>query len=156
MRKTIQLFIMVLFLSAGCGSDHSETSDSMIEKSNSSPFAKQLAPCLDKPNCVVSEGADGRAAIEPIAFSAPPERAWSLLHQFLIESNGTIESETDYYLHATFRSGVFRFVDDVDCRLDVENRLIHIRSAARTGYYDFGVNRARVEKIRRFFIEHKM
>ncbi len=52
-------------------------------------------------------------------------------------------------LHADFRSRIFRFVDDVDLRLD--GRVVQIRSASRTGYSDLGVNRARVEDIRRAF-----
>lgn len=52
-------------------------------------------------------------------------------------------------LHAEFRSRIFRFVDDVDLRLD--GRVVQIRSASRTGYSDLGVNRARVEDVRRAF-----
>lgn len=41
------------------------------------------------------------------------------------------------------------YVDDVEFRLDAEANLIHVRSAARLGRRDFGVNRARLEAIRR-------
>jgi len=52
-------------------------------------------------------------------------------------------------LHAEFRSRIFRFVDDVD--LQLEGRVVQIRSASRTGYSDLGVNRRRVDEIRRAF-----
>ena len=52
-------------------------------------------------------------------------------------------------LHAEFRSRIFRFVDDVDLQLD--GRVVQIRSASRTGYSDLGVNRKRVEAIRQAF-----
>ncbi len=42
-----------------------------------------------------------------------------------------------------------RFVDDLEARLDIDAGLIHMRSASRTGYYDFNVNRKRVEQIRK-------
>jgi len=64
---------------------------------------------------------------------------------------GRIEEVDDSFLHATFRSSLFRFVDDVSCRLDDENNRIHIRSASRVGYSDFGVNRKRVEQLRKQF-----
>ena len=52
------------------------------------------------------------------------------------------------YLHATFKSRVFKFVDDLELFLDPLSGIISIRSAAQTGYWDFGVNRRRVEQLR--------
>ena len=49
------------------------------------------------------------------------------------------------------RSRIFRFADDVDFRFDDEARLIHFRSASRLGRKDFGVNRERMEGIRRAY-----
>jgi len=42
-------------------------------------------------------------------------------------------------------------VDDVEFLFDDNARRIDIRSAARVGYSDFGVNRRRMEEIRRRF-----
>ncbi|NDY59068.1 DUF1499 domain-containing protein, partial [Desulfovibrio sulfodismutans] len=52
------------------------------------------------------------------------------------------------YFRVEFRSKILGFVDDVEFYLPEDQDVIHIRSAARLGYYDFGVNRRRVEKIR--------
>jgi len=41
------------------------------------------------------------------------------------------------------------FVDDVEFLLDEKAGVIHVRSASRLGRSDFGVNRDRVETIRR-------
>jgi uncharacterized protein (DUF1499 family) len=54
----------------------------------------------------------------------------------------------DNYLHAQFTSAFFRFVDDVELYFDDMTKTIHMRSAARSGYYDFGVNRKRLEAIK--------
>jgi uncharacterized protein (DUF1499 family) len=35
--------------------------------------------------------------------------------------------------------------------LDTDRRVIHVRSASRTGYSDLGVNRRRVERLREAF-----
>jgi uncharacterized protein (DUF1499 family) len=56
------------------------------------------------------------------------------------------------YIHATFTSFLFRFVDDVEFSFDDETKVINVRSASRTGYSDLGVNRRRVEEIRKRFI----
>ena len=55
------------------------------------------------------------------------------------------------YIHTEFTSAFFRFVDDVEFLLDDGTRTIHVRSASRVGYSDFGVNRRRVEELRSRF-----
>ncbi len=57
-----------------------------------------------------------------------------------------IESTNEYY-HWTVKSLVFRFVDDVEVlKLPLENS-IQIKSVSRTGSFDFGVNKKRVEQL---------
>jgi uncharacterized protein (DUF1499 family) len=60
-------------------------------------------------------------------------------------------TETENYIHATFTSRIFRFVDDVEFYFMRDAPVIHVRSASRVGYSDLGVNRKRVEKIRQAF-----
>jgi uncharacterized protein (DUF1499 family) len=43
---------------------------------------------------------------------------------------------------------VFGFVDDIELHLRPVQGIIAVRSAARLGHSDFGVNRKRVEKLR--------
>jgi uncharacterized protein (DUF1499 family) len=52
------------------------------------------------------------------------------------------------YIHAEFSSNIFKFVDDVEFVLNAETQRIDYRSASRFGYYDFGANRRRLEKVR--------
>jgi uncharacterized protein (DUF1499 family) len=60
----------------------------------------------------------------------------------------TVVSERPGYLHVECRSKVFGFVDDLEFQLQAAQGTIAVRSASRTGYYDFGVNRQRVETLR--------
>ena len=62
-----------------------------------------------------------------------------------------IISEQDERIHVEVRSLVFRFVDDVELLILPDNGIIHVRSASRTGYSDLGVNRRRIEKLRKAF-----
>jgi uncharacterized protein (DUF1499 family) len=62
-----------------------------------------------------------------------------------------IVTREEGYLHAEFTSAVFRFVDDVEFSIDDRNNVIHVRSASRLGFSDLGVNRRRVEDIRKRF-----
>ena len=55
------------------------------------------------------------------------------------------------YLKTTFRSLVFGFVDDVEFWIDAPAMVVRFRSSSRVGYYDLGVNRARMEAIAKAF-----
>ena len=54
----------------------------------------------------------------------------------------------DEYLHAVCRT-LLGFRDDLEFRFSPAEGMVHARSAARIGVYDFGVNRRRVERVRR-------
>lgn len=71
-----------------------------------------------------------------------------LKEALLNEKRVTIVINQPTYLRAEVRSLIFRFVDDVEFTLLPEQSLVHIRSSARIGYTDFGVNRPRIERIR--------
>ena len=76
--------------------------------------------------------------------------AWSALRAELDRDPGTtIVEESDHYLRAEARSPLFRFVDDVEFSLRPEEDLIAVRSASRSGYWDLGANRGRIERLRR-------
>lgn len=60
----------------------------------------------------------------------------------------TIITQDQDYLHAECRSAVFGFVDDLELHLRPDTKIIAVRSAARLGYSDFGVNHKRVEELR--------
>jgi len=111
----------------------------------------RLRPCPDRPNCVSSEEERAAARVAPLAFQGPPDAAWQRLQDAIRAAGGEISQEQDQYLRATFTSRVFRFVDDMEFRMVAADSLIHVRSAARLGYSDLGVNRKRVEKLRELF-----
>ncbi len=108
----------------------------------------RLAPCKRTPNCVSSQADPGDAVhyVTPILCRGDPRSA--LRAAIRAMPRARIVRETPDYLHAEFRSRLMRFVDDVEFVLDAAKGVIHVRSASRLGRHDFGVNRARVEKIR--------
>jgi len=111
-----------------------------------------LAPCPESPNCVSSQAKDQAHLTAPLRYSGDPGAAWRRLQSALgAESRIAIIEDTGGYLHVEARSLVFRFVDDVEFLLDSEHGVIQVRSASRVGYSDFGVNRRRVERIRKAF-----
>ncbi|HET6880958.1 MAG TPA: DUF1499 domain-containing protein [Pirellulales bacterium] len=111
-----------------------------------------LADCPDKPNCVCSQALEVSHRIAPIDFSDASDTAWQRMKSVVSAMPHTkIVSEQDGYLHAECQTSVFRFVDDLELLLDAERQVIHCRSASRVGHSDFGVNRRRIEGLRRAF-----
>lgn len=110
----------------------------------------RLRPCPPKPNCVCSEMTDEAHLVPPVAVAAED---WSRIQEFarraVEELGGRVERADENYLWATFRSRIFRFVDDLELRFDEAEKMVHLRSAARLGYSDFGVNRKRIEALKK-------
>jgi uncharacterized protein (DUF1499 family) len=107
----------------------------------------QFKACPWKPNCVSSTApaTDEKHSIAPLQAQG---NAWKKLHAVLAAlPRVTVLADEPRYLRAEFKSARLGFVDDVEFALD-DSGAIQVRSAARLGVRDFGVNRARVEDIR--------
>ena len=113
-------------------------------------MCEPLAPCGHRPNCVSSRAdAGARQRVEPFVVSGDAAVAFARLKNLLAGMPRTaLVTATADYLHAVCRTRI-GFADDVECHLCQAEGVIHVRSASRLGYYDFGVNRARVELLRR-------
>ncbi|NNJ90992.1 MAG: DUF1499 domain-containing protein [Gammaproteobacteria bacterium] len=108
----------------------------------------QLTKCPGTPNCVCSEYSDDvEHFIDPVhgIDTLTAESIVKLVEQL----GGQVNSRTDTYVSAIFVSRWFGFVDDVEFRIDEQKGIIHIRSASREGHSDLGVNRQRVENIKK-------
>jgi len=111
--------------------------------------ASRLQPCPGTPNCVSSDAADPRHATEPFRLAVPASEAWGAIRTAVAGMSRTrIVQDTGAYLHAECRSALFGFVDDLELERRPPDGLVAVRSAARLGSYDFGVNRRRVETLR--------
>jgi uncharacterized protein (DUF1499 family) len=112
------------------------------------PLGDVLAPCPTSPNCVSTQSDDPSKAMDPLPYVGSRQESMDRLLKVLGEMKRTrIVRTSATYLHAEFRSWLFRFVDDVEFSFDDSVRLIHFRSASRSGYYDLGVNRQRMNQI---------
>lgn len=144
MKRCILLFLMIGSMTLiGCTKTAVETAGLKDGR---------LRPCPDKPNCVCSQDAAERHRIDPIRYSGTQDEAREKLLAIVRHmEQSTLVTVDPGYIHVEFRSAFFEFVDDVEFLFDDAAKLIHLRSAARTGFYDFKVNRKRMEDIRRRF-----
>lgn len=120
----------------------------------------RLQPCNpDRSNCVCSqhklEGRDlGPHHVQPFAYEGDAGDAMTRMIAVLMQQkNCRIVVNRPDYLHAEYSSETLGFIDDVEFHLSAPEQVIHVRSASRLGFSDFGVNRARVNDLREAFDE---
>jgi uncharacterized protein (DUF1499 family) len=94
--------------------------------------------------------AAGGAGIAPLAAKGTPAGTLQRLRKVVETLAGAqvIEARDDY-LYVQFTTRWLKFVDDAEFWFDPAAGVVQVRSASRIGRKDFGVNRARIEVIRR-------
>lgn len=141
-RLYLVLVVIAVSVLSGCAGDRPKS----VGQKNGA-----LVACPPKPNCVCSQSGDQRHMIQPFSFNDSTDAAFARLKHILATiENTSIAAESRNYLMVEFRTRL-GFVDDGEFLLDRERNVIHVRSAARLGYYDFGKNRRRLEEIRTLF-----
>jgi uncharacterized protein (DUF1499 family) len=102
---------------------------------------------------VSSDALDKAHRVAPFSLAVEPAQAWRAVHLAVSRLPRTeVVTDTGPYLHAECRSALFRFVDDLELLLRPDEGTIAVRSASRLGDSDFGVNRGRVEILRRTLV----
>ena len=111
-----------------------------------------LAACPESPNCVLSQKSDPKHQIQPISYAGSLEDTKDILNHVIRSMDDTrIITQNAVYWHIEFTTRWCRFIDDVEFYFVESETLIHLRSASRQGYWDFGVNRERMKVIRSRF-----
>ncbi len=114
----------------------------------------KLAPCPASPNCVSTQSEDERHRMEPIPYTTSTEEARRKIVQIIRSmERARVITEDDRYVYAEFQTAGLQYTDDVECYFDEDAHVIHFRSAARLPYWDWGVNRKRMQSIQSAFWE---
>jgi uncharacterized protein (DUF1499 family) len=111
----------------------------------------RLTACPSTPNCVSSDASDPAQRVDAFALpEAIGPAAWQHFATAVAALPRTrIVEATDDYLHAECSSAIFGFVDDLELHLRPDSQYVAVRSASRLGYSDLGVNRRRIEQLRK-------
>ncbi len=107
-----------------------------------------LQACPNSPNCVCSDDTQSPSeqhSIAPSPLAGDNDMRIKAVVAAVHAAGGEIKKQSDRYVHATFTSRIFRFVDDVEFRLG--DGVVHLRSASRVGHSDIGVNRKRAAAL---------
>lgn len=112
-----------------------------------------FSPCPSSPNCVSSMDEETNHFVEPICYQniSTYDAKSALIELLNEEQQCEIIIDKKHYIHAECKSKFFNFIDDVEFYFPLNEKLIHVKSAARSGYYDFGKNRARINRIAEAF-----
>ena len=122
----------------------------MTREIDSSSIPTVLADCRGSSCCVSSQAQRASQRVQPFSCRGSCKESLEHLRGILESTPGvTLVVATDSYLRAKCTTRFLRFVDDLELLTDPDNEVIHVRSASRVGTWDFGVNRRRVESLRR-------
>lgn len=107
-----------------------------------------LKECPDSPNCVFTQSEQTEKKMDPLPFTgSATDMAEHIKKVVLAMPRTELKKHEGNYLHFTFKSRIFGFVDDVEFEIDESAGLVNFRSASRTGYSDMGANRKRMDAV---------
>ncbi len=109
---------------------------------------EQLGDCSKKPNCQGSQSSRINQKVDALPIALGTSDAMSTLASAITELGGKIEQQQGNYLHATFKTTLMGYTDDVELLVDVAASEVQIRSASRLGHSDLGANKKRIDTIR--------
>lgn len=150
MTKILTL-LTVLLLMSGCSAFTEHSTGLTADRS-------QLTVCPSWPRCVSSDSPRVERYVAPLALSAEGIAMGQHLWPKVVETVRAIErarivENTENYLHAEIDSPWDFYIDDLELHWRPEAKTIAVRSSGRIGYYDFEVNRKRVEALRNALID---
>ncbi len=120
-------------------------------------FDGKFSPCPKSPNCISSDATDSKHKTSPFKLNSIHADSWKAIYKAVDDlPNTKIVTFNDKYLHAECSSAFFGFVDDLQLHLRNNKKSVAVKSAARLGHSDFGVNQKRVDQLRSQLLKNKI
>lgn len=141
MTASFRLTLLLLAIILGGCARFSERSTGLVDGA--------LTPCPAWPRCVSSQAQDPDKQVAPLRLVDSRNATWEQVKTLVDNLPRTrIVSAHDNYLHAEVASPWGVYTDDLELLRTPASTTVQVRSSARLGYYDFQVNRERVESLR--------
>ncbi len=116
----------------------------------------RLTDVSQRLNAVSSHASLSEHRVPPIKMDQSLKESRDALRDLVMGLPRVKLIKEDYdYIRFECRTVFFRFVDDLEFYFDEIDKAIHVRSAARCGFWDLGVNRRRVDRIRELHEESR-
>ncbi|WP_421855079.1 DUF1499 domain-containing protein [Marinomonas sp.] len=116
----------------------------------------ELMACPVSQNCVSTQASpeDVEHYAEPIIYTGDRMKTQLSIESFMLsKGNAHLVSSALGYVHFEVKSSLVGYIDDVEFYLPEADSVVHVRSASRIGYSDFGVNRERVRQIQTLLVD---
>lgn len=108
-----------------------------------------LEGCDNLLNCTSSTASTRKNQVEPIAYQGASAEVIAKIASVISAQKGaSIQTQNATYLHATFKTPLMGYTDDLELLLDESSGVLNIRSASRIGRSDLGANRKRIAALR--------
>lgn len=124
------------------------------ENTLNDPLEWIQSSCPQSPNCVSTMLPEvDKHFISPLPFKINFQHSKQVILDILKEDAAIKNIELqEKLIYVQYIIPVFGFVDDVVFYFDQNTKEIHFRSASRIGYWDLGVNRRRMKKITKRYL----
>lgn len=114
-----------------------------------------LTPPPNRANTVSSQLLESERRVAPFTIPNGLAEARAVIGEAVMKLPRTkLVSEADNYLRYECTTALLGFVDDLELYFNEGEKLVHIRSGSRVGYWDLNVNRKRVEQLRELLPEN--
>ena len=124
------IFSIILFFSIFVNNNYTFAIDSLIKKNF-------LGACSNPNNCV----------LEDWKVTNADESFQELIDILKNTPRIKIINIKEDYLHALSTSRVMKFIDDIEIKKYEKGNILKVKSKSRTGFYDLGVNKRRINTL---------
>lgn len=115
----------------------------------SNDVVNEIKKCPESPNCVSSLTDSKKHFMSPWGYEGDKKDLMSSLKGMVLKMDrAKLKASSEDHYHFIFITKLMRFKDDVWFYFDDEKKLIQFKSASRTGYSDWGVNKQRMEEVK--------
>lgn len=112
----------------------------------------QLAAMPKSPNAVSTQTSDAAYYVEPLKMKVDITSTVTAIEKAIKGyGGGEILIEEDTYIYVVFETGKMHYKDDVEFYIDMEEAVVHYRSASRIGYSDMGLNKERYMALKALY-----
>ncbi|WP_394182181.1 DUF1499 domain-containing protein [Marinomonas posidonica] len=115
----------------------------------------QLKLCFSSPNCISTQAdqSDEVHFAEPLVYSGNRQDVQLRIEAYMLRQGAKLVDHSLGYAHFEVESDIVGYIDDIEFYLPKSDSVVHIRSASRVGYSDFGINRDRVRQIQNLLVD---
>ncbi len=124
------IFSVILFFSIFINNNYTFAIDSLIDNNI-------LGACSNPNNCV----------FESWKVTNADESFKELIDILKNTPRIKIINIKEDYLHALATSRVMKFIDDIEIKKSEKGNILKVKSKSRTGFYDLGVNKRRINTL---------